>query len=98
MAKVTYKEYPIETVTYDGTILKGKIYYWAKGYRVCLTEPIEGEKPGEHLMHMIPAKFIVDESKADGVSVEGNISLVNIYHKAIKMIQKIYTDHRLNQL
>ncbi len=93
MGKISFKTYSIETATSDGTILKGMIRYWAKDYYVQLLEPVEGEKQGEHLMHMIPAKFTVEKNKNDGTRKEEDVILVNIYHGAIKMLEEIYVDH-----
>ncbi|BAF73249.1 hypothetical protein [Sulfurovum sp. NBC37-1] len=99
MAKIAYKEYPIETVAPDGTVLKGKIHYWSKDYYVHLIEPISVKTSSTHLMYMIPAKFIVDETKADGITIEEKgISHINIYHIAIKTMQEIYTDYSSDTL
>ena len=94
MSKIPFKEFLIETVADDGTILKGVIHYWAKDYSIRLLEPIKLEKYGAHLMYMIPATYIVDENKEDYLIVKSDRHYVNIYAKCKKMLQELYEEKK----
>jgi hypothetical protein len=46
---------------------------------------------------MIPAKFTVNKNKSDGTRKEEGVLPVNIYYRAVKMLEEIYIDHYSNQ-
>ena len=94
MSKIPFKEFLIETVADDGTILKGVIHYWAKDYSVRLLEPTKSEKYGAHLMYMIPATYIVDKNKENYLSVKNGRHYINIYAKCKKMLQELYEEKK----
>ena len=94
MFKIPFKEFLIETVADDGTILKEVIHYWAKDYSVRLLEPIKVEKYGAHLMYMIPTTYIVDENTEDYLSVKNGRHYINIYEKCTKMLQELYEEKK----
>ncbi len=66
-SKITWKLYEVSTTAPDGTLLKGKIHYWAKDYSVCMTEPFKANGCGGHLMHAVPAVYVTDEADRQGV-------------------------------
>ena len=94
MAKIPWVKHHIEIVADDGTVLKGVIDYWAKDYSVRLLEPIKAEKYGAHLIYMIPAIFIVDESTEDSLIVKNGKHYRNIYAKCKTMLQEIYEENK----
>ena len=62
MNKIKWKYYPIEAI-HDDQTLKGSIMYWAKDWKVILTQPVKAESSILHMMYMIPVRFGVKKLK-----------------------------------
>ena len=66
-SKITWKLYEVSITAPEGVLLKGEIHYSVKDYSVCLTEPINKNGCGGHLLYAVPAVYATDEPNRDGV-------------------------------
>ena len=93
MSKTTYQEYPIETVAEDGKVLKGKIFYWSKDYKVELLEPVEKKHPGGHLIYTAPVVYTVDPSDPNEIIKGSDKTYVNLYFKSLEILKRLYSEY-----
>ena len=49
------------TLDIDGIHVEAVIVYWAKDYYIEIKKPMIGRISGLHMLHMIPAIFVIEE-------------------------------------
>ena len=84
-----WRTYNVSTTAPDGTLLKGKVIYWAKDYITCMNEPFEAESSGYHLQLAVPAVYATDEEPREGVHYidlieRGKEELLALYSGEVK--------------
>jgi len=85
MNKIKWKYYPIEAI-HDDQTLKGSIMYWAKDWKVILTQPVKAESSILHMMYMIPVRFV---TPLDTDNIK-NVKDVDIVDDGVKKLKKIF--------
>ena len=75
------------TVDVDGNNIDADIVWWAKDYYIEIIKPHRKSIPGKHMMYMIPAKFVLDDSE----TTKSNIKSVPILENCKKLIIDEYS-------
>ena len=65
MNSIPWKFYPIEIEVGYGKPIQAVINYWEKDYFIEVRSPFSMKIPGEHMLHMIRAKYVLVESAED---------------------------------
>jgi len=61
---------------FDGYEVEAIITYWAKDYYIDIIKPCQKRISGEHMLYMIPAKFVIDDKKFTNKSAGHNIPIL----------------------
>ena len=75
------------TLDVDNITIDADIVWWAKDYYIEILSPHRKSIPGKHMMYMIPAKFVLDDTETS----DSNIRLVPILESCKKLIIDEYS-------
>jgi hypothetical protein len=85
-------EYPIE-VEYQELVLKGRIIYSAKSFKVFLYEPVNGYDAGENMMSCTPVVFSTPKTAG---KFEIKVKEVDLVDMCKNRLIKIYNNESKN--